>query len=68
MREAEDLVQKVHCHSAEMEAQLLQALEELEGSFSSSKPTSVPCIFTWHTSFLCSPSSSSWSSPLVSLI
>ncbi|KAF6082033.1 mitotic arrest deficient 1 like 1 [Phyllostomus discolor] len=29
MREAEDLVQKVHAHSSEMEAQLAQALEEL---------------------------------------
>ncbi|XP_039735475.1 mitotic spindle assembly checkpoint protein MAD1 isoform X5 [Pteropus medius] len=29
MREAEDLVQKVHAHSSEMEAQLSQALEEL---------------------------------------
>nr|EAL23947.1 MAD1 mitotic arrest deficient-like 1 (yeast) [Homo sapiens] len=31
MREAEDMVQKVHSHSAEMEAQLSQALEELGG-------------------------------------
>ncbi|XP_066129627.1 mitotic spindle assembly checkpoint protein MAD1 isoform X4 [Saccopteryx bilineata] len=31
MREAEDLVQKVHAHSSEMEAQLSQALEELGG-------------------------------------
>lgn len=29
MREAEDMVQKVHAHSSEMEAQLSQALEEL---------------------------------------
>ncbi|XP_036913827.1 mitotic spindle assembly checkpoint protein MAD1 [Sturnira hondurensis] len=29
MREAEDMVQKVHAHSSEMEAQLAQALEEL---------------------------------------
>uniref|UniRef100_A0A9L0S2T5 Mitotic arrest deficient 1 like 1 n=1 Tax=Equus caballus TaxID=9796 RepID=A0A9L0S2T5_HORSE len=31
MREAEDMVQKVHAHSSEMEAQLSQALEELGG-------------------------------------
>ncbi|KAM9726139.1 mitotic spindle assembly checkpoint protein MAD1 isoform 1-T1 [Dama dama] len=31
MREAEDLVQKVHAHSSEVEAQLSQALEELGG-------------------------------------
>ncbi|KAK2095432.1 Mitotic spindle assembly checkpoint protein MAD1 [Saguinus oedipus] len=31
MWEAEDMVQKVHSHSAEMEAQLSQALEELGG-------------------------------------
>ncbi|XP_008849633.1 mitotic spindle assembly checkpoint protein MAD1 isoform X1 [Nannospalax galili] len=31
MREAEDMVQKVHAHSTEMEAQLSQALEELGG-------------------------------------
>lgn len=29
MREAEDMVQKVHAHSSEMEAQLAQALEDL---------------------------------------
>ncbi|XP_061064623.1 mitotic spindle assembly checkpoint protein MAD1 isoform X2 [Eubalaena glacialis] len=31
MREAEDMVQKVHAHSSEMEAQLSEALEELGG-------------------------------------
>lgn len=31
VREAEDMVQKVHAHSSEMEAQLSQALEELGG-------------------------------------
>ncbi|XP_048641289.1 mitotic spindle assembly checkpoint protein MAD1 isoform X3 [Marmota marmota marmota] len=31
VREAEDMVQKVHAHSTEMEAQLTQALEELGG-------------------------------------
>ncbi|VCX36590.1 unnamed protein product, partial [Gulo gulo] len=31
MREAEDMVQKVHAHNSEMEAQLSQALEELGG-------------------------------------
>ncbi|XP_022275513.1 mitotic spindle assembly checkpoint protein MAD1 isoform X2 [Canis lupus familiaris] len=31
MREAEDMVQKVHAHSSEIEAQLSQALEELGG-------------------------------------
>ncbi|XP_023980773.1 mitotic spindle assembly checkpoint protein MAD1 isoform X1 [Physeter macrocephalus] len=31
MREAEDMVQKVHAHSSEVEAQLSQALEELGG-------------------------------------
>ncbi|XP_012293983.1 mitotic spindle assembly checkpoint protein MAD1-like isoform X2 [Aotus nancymaae] len=31
MREAEDMVQKVHSHSTEIEAQLSQALEELGG-------------------------------------
>ncbi|XP_037362607.1 mitotic spindle assembly checkpoint protein MAD1 [Talpa occidentalis] len=31
MREAEDMVQKVHAHSSEMEVQLSQALEELGG-------------------------------------
>ncbi|KAM5228552.1 mitotic spindle assembly checkpoint protein MAD1 [Ctenodactylus gundi] len=31
MREAEDMVQKVHAHSTEVEAQLSQALEELGG-------------------------------------
>ncbi|XP_073931488.1 mitotic spindle assembly checkpoint protein MAD1 isoform X4 [Castor canadensis] len=31
LREAEDMVQKVHAHSTEMEAQLSQALEELGG-------------------------------------
>ncbi|XP_060029162.1 mitotic spindle assembly checkpoint protein MAD1 isoform X2 [Erinaceus europaeus] len=31
MREAEDMVQKVHAHSAGLEAQLAQALEELGG-------------------------------------
>lgn len=31
MREAEDMVQKMHAHSSEMEAQLSQAMEELGG-------------------------------------